>query len=407
MTLTWNIRENWLMEVACGMTELHSFLPMSIIHRDLKAANVLLSSNDLASAVAKVTDFGVAMTLETVRSSSSAGGGVAGTLQWMAPETFKGNYSQKIDVYSFGVLGFEMVTNKVPYEGLSVPEINKRAMSCFEFDEEQFKEDGVDEEKQRARWNKKNPLHTRRPDLGQVQYGCPQFLQCLIEKCWADNPDERPEFKQILDSLGKLREGRPYWGDGGNHVRVVLPDGAEKKAIIEAFQKTLGAVQTKVIKVERVQNPKLWGPYAAMRQTMMQRQGASDRYERTWLFHGTSEETAAEIVAQGFNRNYGFKEVNKNALTLYGKGVYFAVNSSYSASHRYSKPNSVNEQVMFMCRVLVGEYCQGREDQPKPDVRTGTDLYDSTVDNLSVPEIFVIFNDVQALPEYIVTFIQQ
>ena len=92
---------------------------------------------------------------------------------------------------------------------------------------------------------------------------------------------------------------------------------------------------------------------------------------------------------------------------MYGKGVYFAVNSSYSASHRYSKPNSAKEQVMFMCRVLVGEYCQGEKDQAKPDVRTGTYLYDSTVDNMISPEIFVIFNDAQALPEYIVTFIQE
>ena len=133
------------MEVACGMTELHSLSPQSIIHRDLKAANVLVSSNDLPSAVAKVTDFGVAMTLETVRSSSSAGGDGAGTLQWMVPETFKNKYSQKTDVYSFTVLVFEMTTNKVPYEGLSVSAINKRGMSYFEYDEEQFQEDGVDE----------------------------------------------------------------------------------------------------------------------------------------------------------------------------------------------------------------------------------------------------------------------
>ena len=89
MKIPWNIREKWLMQVACGMTELHSLSLQSIIHRDLKAANVLLSFNDLASAVAKVTDFGVAMTLETVRSSSSAGGGGPGTLQWMAPELSK------------------------------------------------------------------------------------------------------------------------------------------------------------------------------------------------------------------------------------------------------------------------------------------------------------------------------
>ena len=87
------------METACGMTELHSLSPKSIVHRDLKAANILLSSTDLTSAVAKVTDFGVAMTLVTVRSASSAGGGGAGTLQLKAPEILKGKYSQKSDVY--------------------------------------------------------------------------------------------------------------------------------------------------------------------------------------------------------------------------------------------------------------------------------------------------------------------
>ena len=303
-----------------------------------------------------------------------------------------------------GVFVFEMATDKVPYEGLSVPAINKRAMSCFEYDEEQFQEDGVDEETQRARWNRRNPLHTRRPDLGQVKCGCPYFLQCLIEKCWLDNPDERPEFKQILDSLGKLQEGRPYWGDGGNGVMVVLPDGAEKTSIMQAFQNTLGAVQTKVIKVERVQNPKLWGPFAAMRQTMLERQGDSDSYERR-LFHGTAEDSVDKIVADGFNRTFGFKEVNPNAMTIYGKGVYFAVNSKYSVD--YTSPNSSGERRMFLCRVLVGEYCLGREDQPTPDVRRGTELYDSTVNNLEDPTIFVTYHDSQSYPEYIVTFTKQ
>jgi poly [ADP-ribose] polymerase 10/14/15 len=278
-------------------------------------------------------------------------------------------------------------------------------MSCFEYDEEQFQEYGVDEEKQRAKWNKKNPLHTRRPDLGQVQSGCPYFLQCLIEKCWLDNPDERPEFKQILDSLGKLQEGRPYWGDGGNDVRVVLPDGAEKTSIIQVFQNTLGAVQMQVIKVERVQNPKLWAPFAAMRQTMLERQGDSDSYERTGLFHGTAEDSVDKIVAHGFNRIFGYKEVNWNAVTVYGKGVYFAVNSKYSVD--YTSPNSRGERHMFLCRVLVGEYCKGNEDQPTPDVRSGTELYDSTVNNLKDPTIFVTYHDSQAYPEYIVTFTKE
>jgi hypothetical protein len=59
---------------------------------------------------------------------------------------------------------------------------------------------------------------------------------------------------------------------------------------------------------------------------MMQRQGATESYERAWLYHGTDHNTVLKIVSQGFNRNFGFKEINENALTMYGKGFYVAVN---------------------------------------------------------------------------------
>jgi serine/threonine protein kinase len=64
ITLPWNMRAKWLMEIASGMAQMHDLLPTSIIHRDLKAANVLLSATDLDKAVAKVGDFGVAMAME-------------------------------------------------------------------------------------------------------------------------------------------------------------------------------------------------------------------------------------------------------------------------------------------------------------------------------------------------------
>jgi poly [ADP-ribose] polymerase 10/14/15 len=185
---------------------------------------------------------------------------------------------------------------------------------------------------------------------------------------------------------------------------VVLPDGAEKTSIMQAFQNTLGAVQTKVIKVERVQNSKLWGTFAAMRQTMLERQDDSDSYERR-LFHGTAEDSVDKIVAHGFNRTFGFKEVNPNAMTMYGKGVYFALNSKYSVD--YTSPNSTGERHMFLCRVLVGEYCLGRKDQPPPDVRRGTERYDSTVNDLEAPTVFVTYHDSQAYPEYLFTFTKE
>jgi Poly(ADP-ribose) polymerase catalytic domain len=114
-----------------------------------------------------------------------------------------------------------------------------------------------------------------------------------------------------------------------------------------------------------------------------------------------------KILAQGFNRSFA----GKNA-TLYGKGVYFARDASYSAYQRYSIPDSQGTQYMLACRVVVGEYCLGKKDALTPDVRPGSDnmLFDSTVgpiktsDNMTSPSIFVTYHDAQAYPEYIIKF---
>ena len=404
ITLPWHTRIRWLMEIASGLAQMHALLPTSIIHRDLKAANVLLSATNLDKAVAKVGDFGVATATQTLKSTLSAGGGT-GTLAWMPPEAFGGKFSEKSDIFSLAVLMYEVMSLQLPHAGKSTAEITELARGKFKVSKALEKR-GVTAAEQEQEWLEENPLHTRRPDLDLVQHGCPHALLHWVVKSWSDNPDNRPTFRETVEFLGKVLEGRPYWGEGGDGERVVLwPESKEQEAVVAAFLETMPANQVvSVVKVERVQNSTLWEQYAAKRRTMMQRQGAKDRYERWWLFHGTGEDTVLKIVAQGFNRNFGFKEINENALTMYGKGVYFAVDASYSSSHRYSKPNGAGEQQMFACRVLVGEYCQGKQDQPTPDVRHGTDLYDSTVDDVNKPEIFVAYHDAQAYPEYLITF---
>ena len=70
---------------------------------------------------------------------------------------------------------------------------------------------------------------------------------------------------------------------------------------------------------------------------------------------------------------------------MYGKGVYFARDASYSSSTTYSRPNGHGVQHMFLCRVVVGEFCLGKRDALTPDVRQGHhELYDSTVNNMQV-----------------------
>ena len=107
VNVSWKTGMKWLFDVACGMCELHSLLPRKIIHRDLKAANVLLNQD---MTLAKITDFGVATTIDTFRSTLSVSGGAAGTMSFKAPESFAGEYSEATDVYAFGITIYEVCT---------------------------------------------------------------------------------------------------------------------------------------------------------------------------------------------------------------------------------------------------------------------------------------------------------
>merc|ERR1711959_9175 len=177
-----------------------------------------------------------------------------------------------------------------------------------------------------------------------------------------------------------------------------------RQKVVDAFMQTLNASKVQVVKVERIENMSLWQSFAVKRQTVLQREkdvSASSRFERAWLFHGTTEDIVPKIVQQGFNRSF----CGRNA-TAFGKGVYFARDASYSSGRQYSAPNKNGEQHMFLCRVVVGEYCRGVKDALTPDVRSGHQLYDTTVDNTSHPSIFVTYHDAQAYPEYLVKFSQ-
>jgi len=67
-------------------------------------------------------------------------------------------------------------------------------------------------------------------------------------------------------------------------------------------------------------------------------------------------------------------------------------------------PDSCGVQHMFACRVTVGEYVGGVKDALTPGVRVGNVLYDSTVDVMDDPNLFVCYHDSQAYPDYIIHF---
>ena len=91
---------------------------------------------------------------------------------------------------------------------------------------------------------------------------------------------------------------------------------------------------------------------------------------------------------------------------MYGNGSYFAVNPKYSAAN-YARPDSSGKRCMYLARVLVGDFTNGASGMIIPPQRgTGNtaDLFDSVTDNVAKPTMFVVFCDIQAYPEYLITF---
>jgi len=149
-------------DVSRGMLYLHSTNPV-VIHRDLKSHNVLIGEH----WVAKVADFGLSKIIQSWEETSKYT--PCGTPKWAAPEVLRNEiYSTKADVYSFGIILWEMSTRQDPFPG----------MSAFELIVQVGK-------------------HGLRP--GALNESNP--LAHIIAECWEDNPKLRPSFERVLSIL--------------------------------------------------------------------------------------------------------------------------------------------------------------------------------------------------------------
>ncbi|XP_041092201.1 mitogen-activated protein kinase kinase kinase 10-like [Polyodon spathula] len=160
---------NWAVQIAKGMSYLHNETIVPIIHRDLKSSNILileqLENDELSNKTLKITDFGLAREWHRTTRMSAAG-----TYAWMAPEVIKLSlFSKSSDIWSFGVLLWELLTGEVPYR-----EIDALAVAY-----------GV----------AINKLTLPIPST------CPEPFARLLEECWSPDPHHRPSFSTILEQL--------------------------------------------------------------------------------------------------------------------------------------------------------------------------------------------------------------
>ncbi|XP_065586537.1 tyrosine-protein kinase Blk isoform X2 [Cyrtonyx montezumae] len=147
-------------QVAEGMAYIER---MNSIHRDLRAANILVSE----TLCCKIADFGLARIIEDEYLAQE---GAKFPIKWTAPEAINfGIFTIKSDVWSFGILLTEIITyGRIPYPGMTNPEVIRNLEQGYRM-----------------------PC----PDM------CPAELYSIILKCWRSKPEDRPTFEYLQSVL--------------------------------------------------------------------------------------------------------------------------------------------------------------------------------------------------------------
>ncbi|KAL3881337.1 hypothetical protein ACJMK2_027789 [Sinanodonta woodiana] len=156
---------SWALQCARGVEYLHGMKPKALIHRDLKPPNLLLI---MGGTVLKICDFGTACDIQTHMTNNK------GSAAWMAPEVFEGsNYSEKCDVFSWGIILWEVFTRRKPFDEIGGPAF-------------------------RIMWAVHNG--TRPPLIRNL----PKPLDILMTRCWAGKPAERPSMAEVVRIMSYL-----------------------------------------------------------------------------------------------------------------------------------------------------------------------------------------------------------
>ncbi|XP_015231143.1 PREDICTED: poly [ADP-ribose] polymerase 11 [Cyprinodon variegatus] len=169
------------------------------------------------------------------------------------------------------------------------------------------------------------------------------------------------------------------------------------QSIKDLFHQSLSESQMDVISIQQVQNLLHWDKYQRQKTHMQKRhteaQGPLERH----LFHGTTKEASEGICINNFDP----RMAGPNGQD-YGFGSYFATKAF--TSHSYTEAmNSDEPGYMFLAKVLVGSVCLGKHHYRRPPDSKGH-VYDTCVDKMHSPEIFVVFDSCQCYPYYLIKY---
>jgi len=158
-------KNKFSLEIEKGMHHLQTGKKeFEIIHQDLATRNILLKKGKIAA----INDFGMTK-IKSIKEEILVTNQEIGPIRWMSPESLQNQeYSTKSDIFSYGVVLYEIVSRKIPFEGLTLIAVSHKIL------------------------------------LGErmeIPENCPKILKELMISCWQHDPINRPDFLTIINEL--------------------------------------------------------------------------------------------------------------------------------------------------------------------------------------------------------------
>lgn len=224
---------DFVLQAAEALAQAHSF---GLVHRDLKPQNLFLSAHPDGSPLVKVLDFGISKVTfapdDTRRQGLTTGGALLGSPQYMSPEqiTDPRGVTHKSDLWSLGVILYELLTAKMPFDGPNVVGV----LTAIALEEPQH-------------------IRTHRPDL-------PSDLADTVMRCLSKDPEQRPadiaelSLGLVVDAASEARASR---------VAHIQRRYSYRPGLVPAARDVAMAPVPRAPKVPALEAPVVQGPSAA------------------------------------------------------------------------------------------------------------------------------------------------
>jgi len=186
---SWSDRWSIALQMTKGINYLHK---MSIIHQDIKSLNILMDKT-IHGYLVKVSDFGLAKMEEEIQRETKQmkrKKTIIGTSRWTAPELFNSNPpSMASDIYSLGIIFWELATGSIPYEGWNDEDIIRNIMKGFRED---------------------------------IPMNVPERFELIISNAWNQQARKRPSCQQLIEDIKEGSKSTIKTQKTSNYIRYNL-----------------------------------------------------------------------------------------------------------------------------------------------------------------------------------------